>query len=45
MHCDRVLLLDKGRIAESGNPKELAQNAQSLFYRLANSSVNEKQLL
>ncbi|KUF86677.1 Necrosis-inducing protein [Phytophthora nicotianae] len=38
MHCDRVLLLDKGRIAESGDPKELVKNPQSLFYRLANSA-------
>ncbi|KAL4157881.1 hypothetical protein PRNP1_003663 [Phytophthora ramorum] len=44
MHCHRVLLLDNGRIAESGDPKELAQNPQSLFYRLANSG-DESQLL
>ncbi|KAE9336632.1 ABC transporter C family member 13 [Phytophthora fragariae] len=45
MHCDRVLLLDNGRIAESGDPKELEQNPQSLFYRLVNSSVSETELL
>ncbi|KAG3103605.1 ABC transporter C family member 13 [Phytophthora cactorum] len=45
MHCDRVLLLDNGRVAESGDPKELAKNPQSLFYRLANSSVSETELL
>uniref|UniRef100_H3HBT5 Uncharacterized protein n=1 Tax=Phytophthora ramorum TaxID=164328 RepID=H3HBT5_PHYRM len=44
MHCHRVLLLDNGRIAESGDPKELAQKPQSLFYRLANSG-DESQLL
>ncbi|KAG7398882.1 Multidrug resistance-associated protein 6 [Phytophthora boehmeriae] len=37
MHCDRVLLLDNGRIAEIGDPKELAKNPQSLFYHLANA--------
>ncbi|KAG2521587.1 hypothetical protein BBO99_00004355 [Phytophthora kernoviae] len=45
MHCDRVLLLDNGRIAESGDPKDLANNPQSLFYRLANASVDESKLL
>ncbi|KAL3668959.1 hypothetical protein V7S43_006247 [Phytophthora oleae] len=45
MHCDRVLLLDNGRIAESGDPKELAKNQQSLFYRLVNSSKSERELL
>lgn len=45
MHCDRVLLLDNGRLAETGDPQELAQNPQSLFYRLANSSVSETELL
>ncbi|GMF10024.1 unnamed protein product [Phytophthora lilii] len=41
MHCDRVLLLDNGRIAESGDPKDLMENTRSLFYRLANSSLSE----
>ncbi|KAG7389121.1 Multidrug resistance-associated protein 6 [Phytophthora pseudosyringae] len=45
MHCDHVLLLDNGRIAESGDPKALAKNPQSLFYRLANSSLSETDLL
>ncbi|KAG1701039.1 hypothetical protein DVH05_011282 [Phytophthora capsici] len=45
MQCDRVLLLDNGRIAESGDPKELATDPQSLFYRLANCSKSETELL
>ncbi|KAK1945578.1 ABC transporter C family member 13 [Phytophthora citrophthora] len=45
MHCDRVLLLDNGRIAESGDPKELANNSQSLFYRLVNSYQSKTELL
>ncbi|CEG45162.1 atp-binding cassette superfamily [Plasmopara halstedii] len=45
MHCDRVLVLDNGQIAESGNPKELLMNSQSLFYRLAKSSTSDTAVL
>uniref|UniRef100_M4B546 Uncharacterized protein n=1 Tax=Hyaloperonospora arabidopsidis (strain Emoy2) TaxID=559515 RepID=M4B546_HYAAE len=41
MRCDRVLLLDRGSIVESGNPKELARTPQSLFSRLVDSSMSE----
>ena len=44
MRCDRVLLLDRGSIVESGNPKELARTPQSLFSRLVDSSMSESVL-
>lgn len=34
MHCDRLLVLDRGAIAESGAPEELLKRRDSYFYKL-----------
>ncbi len=34
MHCDRLLVLDGGSIAESGTPEELLKRQSSYFYKL-----------
>ncbi|CAI5729347.1 unnamed protein product [Hyaloperonospora brassicae] len=44
MQCDRVLLLDSGCLVESGDPKELVRNPQSLLSRLVDSSTGESLL-
>ena len=35
MDSSRILVLDKGRVAEMDSPEELLKNTQSMFYRLA----------
>ena len=44
MQCDRVLLLDSGCLVESGDPKELVRDPQSLLSRLVDSSTGESLL-
>jgi len=34
MHCDRLLVLDGGVIAETGTPEELLDRRDSYFYKL-----------
>ena len=34
VECDRILVFDKGRIIEDGNPKELLQNPNGAFYEI-----------
>jgi ABC-type multidrug transport system fused ATPase/permease subunit len=36
LDCDRVLLLDGGRIVESGAPRELARDTTTRFHTLVN---------
>lgn len=38
---DRVFVLDKGRIIESGNPKDLLQTAGSAFRCLSNGMMSD----
>ena len=35
---DRIILLDKGTIAESGKPEELLSDQSSQFYKLARAA-------
>ncbi|PWY86764.1 ABC transporter family protein [Aspergillus heteromorphus CBS 117.55] len=42
---DRVLVLDAGRVAEYGTPKELAVNPAGIFRGLVDSSVEREELL
>ena len=43
LHCDRVLVMDGGRLVEDGNPQQLKMNRNSKFYELwsAMSTSNE----
>lgn len=38
MKCDRILVFDKGRLIENGNPQELLENKKSVFYELWSQS-------
>ncbi|CAB4009468.1 Multiple drug resistance-associated -like transporter 1, partial [Paramuricea clavata] len=38
LDSDRVLVMDKGQIAEFGSPDELRRNKESLFSTLVNES-------
>jgi ABC-type multidrug transport system fused ATPase/permease subunit len=38
MESDRVLVLDKGRVAEFDSPANLLANSQSLFRQLVDAS-------
>ncbi|KAF9937452.1 hypothetical protein BGZ65_001481 [Modicella reniformis] len=40
MDSDRILVLEKGRVAEFETPKTLLQNQEGIFYSLANKSGN-----
>jgi ABC-type transport system involved in cytochrome bd biosynthesis fused ATPase/permease subunit len=35
---DRVVIMEKGKIIEDGNPKELKSNPNSTFYTMLNAS-------
>ncbi|TYZ59848.1 hypothetical protein PybrP1_005790 [[Pythium] brassicae (nom. inval.)] len=37
MSCDRVLVFDRGRLAESGAPRTLASDSSSMFHALVSS--------
>jgi len=39
MHADRVLVLDAGRVVESGTPAELLANSGGIFHRLVRRQV------
>ncbi|XP_015795703.1 multidrug resistance-associated protein 7 [Tetranychus urticae] len=41
LYCDRVLLMEGGRIIEDGNPQKLKMNTSSKFYKLW-SAMNAK---
>ena len=32
-NCDKILVLEEGKIAEFDNPKKLLSNANSIFYK------------
>lgn len=38
MHCERILVFESGRLAESGPPHALADDPTSLFHALVTSS-------
>lgn len=38
MDCDRILVLDGGRVAELDRPETLLKNTQSLFYQMAHDA-------
>jgi ABC-type multidrug transport system fused ATPase/permease subunit len=38
---DRIVLIEKGRIIESGNPQELLATTNSSFYKLYTSMATE----
>jgi ABC-type multidrug transport system fused ATPase/permease subunit len=38
MHCDRILVLDQGRVVEFDSPASLLSNPQSTFSGLVRSS-------
>ncbi len=37
MNCDRLLVLDKGKITEQGSPKQLLDDKESYFYKQYNT--------
>ena len=39
MNCDRILVMDKGRIVQEGNYEALMQDKQGLFYALASRQI------
>jgi ATP-binding cassette subfamily C protein len=39
MHADRVLVLDAGRVVESGTPAELLARTEGTFHRLVRRQV------
>lgn len=39
--CQRILVMDDGKIAEFDEPSSLLQNANSIFYRMMNANQNE----
>lgn len=41
MGCDRVLVLDHGRLVESGNPQTLASDPATKFHNLTRSGLSE----
>jgi len=40
MDSSRIFVMDQGRLAESGSPEQLLQNAESLFARLVSQRTN-----
>ncbi|KAE8952727.1 hypothetical protein PF010_g32636, partial [Phytophthora fragariae] len=38
MHCDKIAVMDAGRVAEFGSPSELLASPQSVFAALAKRS-------
>jgi len=38
LHCDKVMVMDKGRIVEFDSPNRLLENTSSVFYSLAHTS-------
>jgi ATP-binding cassette subfamily B protein len=43
MHCDRIIVLDQGRIAGQGKHEELMKNCQ-VYQEIALSQLSRKEL-
>ena len=41
--CDRILVLDKGRVAEQGTHADLVADRESLYYKLWSSQQHQAQ--
>lgn len=39
MDCDKVLVLEQGRLCEYGSPQNLLENKDSMFYSLFHSNI------
>ena len=40
-NCDRIIVLDSGRIVQEGNYEELMKDGNGLFYKLASRQIAE----
>ena len=43
VNCDKILVLDKGRVAEQGSHSELVADRESLYYKLWSSQQHQEQ--
>ena len=39
MNCDKILVMDKGRVAEAGRHEDLVSDEDSIYFRLWRSQV------
>jgi len=44
MRCDKVIVIDDGKLVEAGNPNELSLNKESHFYKLLHKSQVTKKV-
>ncbi|KAM3143255.1 hypothetical protein pb186bvf_004587 [Paramecium bursaria] len=43
LHCDKILMIDKGQLLEYGDTQELLEDEESHFYQIYQESLKQKQ--
>merc|ERR1712117_250725 len=43
VNCDKILVMDKGRVAEQGSHSDLVADKESLYYKLWSSQQHQEQ--